>query len=417
MNRRTRAVATLVATAVIGTAACTAAVPQPTRVSAPATPTLSTRAPEGSDALEASPPARTTRPSANRLDLEIGRIDPDWLWPMLEFASDSYGIIWSSGVADGPRGNTAPDLWRWVPGWEEPELLWRNPHRDRQLAKIGGDTDVWVFAEISSEGDDWWNLWLLEEDSPEPILLDALAPGTDVPSLVPSFDVDDGRVAWTSFDVGPEGGSIVSELWLAEAPAWEPRLVARHDAAARALWLPSMYGHQLAYVDVTLAAETADDVRHVMLLDLFDADAVPVQLDTSGNATMPVLTDGGVIWKEPDAGFSMFSWGRLFRYAFDTGTISELRMGSQDYVNYPSGGSRFLAAWGADTSVFSVHDLERRGSRLVVTVEDDSESIVRAHVAGELLVWMRREEREGGSSPPAPLEWAWLPVPGSDRGN
>ncbi|MCV0404142.1 MAG: hypothetical protein K5924_10655 [Chloroflexi bacterium] len=417
MNRRTVVVAALAATTVLGTAACNAAVPQPTRMSTSADPAPSTRAPAESEAPDGSPPARSTRPSANRLDLEIGRIDPDWLWPMLEFASDSYGIIWSSGVADGTAGDAAPDLWRWVPGRDRPELLWSNPHRDRQLAKIGGDTDVWVFAEISSEGEDWWNLWLLEEDATEPILLDALAPGTDVPSLVPSFDVDDGRVAWTSFDVGPERGRTVSELWLAEAPSWEPRLVARHDAAERALWLPSMYGHQLAYVDVTLAPETADDVRHVMLFDLFDAGASPVQLDASLNATMPVLTDGGVIWKEPDAGFSMFNWGRLFRYAFDTGTITELPMGSQEYVNYPSGGSRFLAAWGADTSVLSVHDLERRASRLVVAVEDDSESIVRAHVSGELLVWMRREEREDGSSPPAPLEWAWLPVPGSDRGN
>lgn len=335
---------------------------------------------------------------------------------MLEFASDSYGIIWSSAVADGPHGTAAPDLWRWVPGDDEPQLLWSNPHRDRQLAKIAGDTDVWAFAEISSEGEDWWNLWLLEEGSADAILLDALPPGTGVPSLVPAFDVDDGRVAWTSFAIGAVPGSTVSELWFAEAPAWEPRLVARHDAAARALWLPSLYGHHLAYVEVTLAAETTDDVRHVMLLDLFDPDAAPVQLDISGNATMPVVTDGGVIWKEPDVGFAMFNWGRLFRYSFENGSVVELRMGSQEYVNYPSGGSRFVAAWGADTSVFSVHDLERRSSRLVIAV-DDSESIVRPHVAGELLVWMRRKEHDDGSSPPAPLEWAWLPVPGSDRGN
>lgn len=417
MNRRLPVAAALVAAAGLGVAACGGATPP--RASDAPTFALPTHRPLASAAAGRGTPApgRSNRPSANRLDLEIGTIDPAWLWPLLEFASDSYGIIWSSGVADGPRGGTAPDLWRWIPGREAPELLWSNPHRDRQLARIGGDTDVWAFVEISSEGEEWWKLWLLEEGAAEPILLDSLDAGTGVPSLVPSFDVDDGRIAWASFGVGPVPGSAVSELWIAEQPGWEPRLLVRHDAAERALWLPSMYGHRIAYVDVELATDTADDVRHVMLLDLFDPSAPPQVLDTSGNATMPVLTDGGVIWKEPDAGFAMFNWGRLYRYAFDTGLIGALRMGPQEYVNYPSGGSRFVAAWGADASTFTLHDLERRSSRLVMRFEDGTESIVRPHVAGELVVWMRREEHHDGSTPPAPLEWAWLPVPGSDRGS
>lgn len=409
--------ATLVAATVVGGAACAVASPTaPTfrsEAAASVTPSVS-----AAGAPSAHPePTRSLRPSPNRLDLDIGTIDPAWLWPMLEFASDSQAIIWSSGVADGPSGTTAPDLWRWIPGSEGPELLWSNPARDRQLARIAGDTDVWAFAEISSRGEDWWNLWLLEEGGHEPILLDSLPGGSGAPSVVPSFDVDDGRVAWASFGVGPAGDTAVTELWVAEAPTWEPMLLARHDAEERALWLPSMYGHRLAYVDVTLADDTADDVRHVMLLDLFDPSAPHVQLDRSGNATMPVVTDGGVIWKEPDRGFAMFNWGRLMRYAFETGTVAELRMGAQEYVNYPSGGSRFVAAWGADPSTFTVHDLELRIARIVARVEDGSESIVRPHLAGELLVWMRRTEVGGNAGPRAPLDWAWLPVPGSDRGN
>ncbi len=408
------ATAMLLAALVAGSAACAAG-------PAPALSQATAASPTGARGAHApSPTPHSFRPSPNRLDLEVGTIDPAWLWPMLEFASDSYGIIWSSGVADGPAGSTAPDLWRWVPGWDEPELLWSNPHRDRQLARIGGDTDVWAFAEISSEGEPWWNLWLLEEGREKPQRIDTLsseAATAGVPSLVPSFDVDDGRIAWTSFDRGPDSSSAVSELWLAEAPDWVPQLLLRHDADEHALWLPSLYGHHLAYVDVTLAAETADDVRHVMLLDLLDPEAAPRQLDTSGNATMPVLTDEGVIWKEPDAGFAMFNWGRLLRYSFETGLVSPLRMGPQEYVNYPSGGSRFVAAWGADSSTFTVHDLERKISRLIVRYEDETVSIARPHAAGELLVWMRRQEDRPHGGPPASLEWAWLPAPGSDRGD
>ncbi|MGH2385095.1 MAG: hypothetical protein ACRDGB_08625 [Candidatus Limnocylindria bacterium] len=221
---------------------------------------------------------------------------------MLDFASDSYAVIWSSGVLDGPVGDGAPDLWRYVPGAPEPELLWRNPKRDRQLAKVAGDTDVWAFTEISSLGEPWWNLWLLTGPGGEPILLDSHAGDPDVPSLVPSFDVDAGRIAWTAFDDDGPGTGAVTQLWIAEAPAWEPRLLREDDASKRAYWLPSLRGSQMAYVDVTLAADTADDIRHVMLMNLAEPEAEQRQLDTSGNATMPILTDNHVIWKEPDVG-------------------------------------------------------------------------------------------------------------------
>ena len=336
---------------------------------------------------------------------------------MLDFASDSYAVIWSSGVLDGPVGDGAPDLWRYIPGAPVPELLWRNPERDRQLAKIGGDTDVWAFAEISSLGEAWWNLWLLTEPGDEPILLDSHAGEDDVRSLVPSFDVDAGRIAWTSFGGDPAGSGAVTQLWFAEAPDWEPRLLREDDASERAYWLPSLRASQLAYVDVTLAADTADDIRHVMLMDLTDPASEPRQLDRSANATMPIATDDGVIWKEPDAGFAMFNWGRLFRYSFETEQVSTVRIGPQEYANYPSGGGRFVAMWGADSSTFTVHDLERGASRTIASYDNGVDSIMRPHLAGDLLVWLHVQTDGSGDGPPSPLEYAWLPEPGGDRGD
>jgi hypothetical protein len=361
-----------------------------------------------------SPSEGPGRPSANRLELEIGQLDPEWVWPMLDFASDSYAVIWSSGVLDGPAGDAAPDLWRYVPGAPEPELLWRNPERHRQLAKVAGDTDLWAFTEISSLGETWWNLWLLTEPDGEPILLDAHAGDDDVPGLVPSFDVDAGRVAWTSFDDNAAGTGAVSRLWIAEAPAWEPRLLREADAAQRAYWLPSLRGSQLAYVDVTLAADTADDIRHVMLMDMAAPESEPRRLDTSGNATMPVLTDNHVIWKEPDAGFAMFNWGRLFGYSLKTEMISTVRIGPQEYVNYPSGGGRFVAMWGADAATFSVHDLERGASRLIAAYDNGVDTVRRPHLAGDLLVWLHVQDDGLGNGPAAPLEYAWMPERGRD---
>lgn len=415
MVRRRRA-AVLSAMLVGGVAACTAATPSPTPdQSGPSV--IASSSPSLAPSQEPSPRERTVRPSANSLELEVGQLDPTWVWPMLDFASDSYAVIYSSGVLDGPVGDGAPDLWRYIPGAPEPELLWRNPERDRQLAKLAGDTDVWAFTEISSRGEPWWNLWLLTEPGGEPILLDSHAGDDDVPSLVPSFDVDAGRVAWTSFDDDAAGTGAVTQLWVAEAPAWEPRLLRKDDASQRAFWLPSLQSNQLAYVDVTLAAETAEDIRHVMLLDLTAPQSEPRQLDTSGNATMPILTDGGVIWKEPDAGFAMFNWGRLFRYSFETEEISTVRIGPQEYVNYPSGGGRFVAMWGADSFTFAIHDLERGASRTIVTYDNGVDSIMRPHLAGDLLVWLHAQTDGLGNGPPSPLEYAWLPEPGADRGD
>jgi len=390
--------------------ACTATTPTPSPApaserpsEAPTTTTPPTRASE-----------RPTRASANRLDLEIGQLDPAWVWPMLDFASDSLAVIWSSGALDGPVGDGAPDLWRYIPGLPEPELLWRNPQRDRQLPKIAGDTDVWAFAEISSLGERWWNLWLLTEPGGEPILLDSHPGDEEIPSLVPSFDVDAGRIAWTSFDRGP--GEAVSQVWMAEAPEWEPRLLEEANASERAYWLPSLRGGQLAYVEVTIGADPSEDIRHVLLADLAAPDAPPVQLDTSGNATMPVLTDNAVVWKEPDEGFAMFNWGRLYRHSFETGEVSPLRIAPQEYVNYPSGGGRFVAMWGADSFAFAVHDLERGASRLIAQYDNEIDAIMRPHLAGDLLVWLHSRKDGLGNGPPSPIEYAWLPEPGSDRG-
>jgi hypothetical protein len=413
--RRRRCTAAFTALLVGGVVACTAATPSPPSAGASSSSIAPSTASSFTSSPTASPSARSFRPSPNHLDLEIGQLDSEWVWPMLDFGSDSYAIIYSSGVLDGPVGDGAPDLWRYVPGQPEPELLWRNPERDRQLAKVAGDTDVWAFAEISSLGERWWKLWLLTEPGGEPILLDSHAGDEDIPSLVPSFDVDAGRVAWTSFGRGSSRGAV-TRLWIAEAPEWEPRVLAQADASERAYWLPSLRSHQMAYVDVTIGADPAEDVRHVMLLDLGPDAPAAVQLDTSGNATMPVLTDDGVIWKEPDAGFAMFNWGRLFRYSFATGDITTLRIGPQEYVNYPSGGGRFVAMWGADSFTFAVHDLERGASRTIVSYDNGIDSIMRPHLAGDLLVWLHSQDDGLATGPPAPLEYAWLPEPGADRG-
>ena len=77
---------------------------------------------------------------------------------MLEFASDGESILYSSGAMDGSDGEFAPDLWRYHPSTDEPELLWRNPRRDRSLVKIGGEFGTWAFVDMPLSGEIAWDL-------------------------------------------------------------------------------------------------------------------------------------------------------------------------------------------------------------------------------------------------------------------
>ncbi|MGZ8512439.1 MAG: hypothetical protein ACXWWL_03275, partial [Candidatus Limnocylindria bacterium] len=129
-----RAAATALAALVSG-AACTAA---PARSSPTTTPPAAASAPTvASPATEpTTAPRASSRPTIGPLDLDHERLDPAWTGPLLEFASDGASVIFSSGVADGLDGEFAPDLWRYTPRAVGPELLWRNPRRDRSLVRI-----------------------------------------------------------------------------------------------------------------------------------------------------------------------------------------------------------------------------------------------------------------------------------------
>lgn len=333
---------------------------------------------------------------------------------MLEFASDGDSVIFSSGVADGPDGEFAPDLWRYTPGAGAPELLWRNPRRDRSLVVVAGDRTLWAFVEMPVGNTRAWDLWLLTEPGGEAKLLDTHPGDEDVPSIVPSFVVHEDQVAWTAFDRGPAGP--VSQLLYAAAPDWEPRVIAERPAREAELWFPSLRGSLLAYSEVVYSADRLSDERRAYFTSVADPATEPVRLDTSGLATMPLLVDGGVVWKEADRGFSMFNWGRLYFYDLVTGDVSPLSMRPQEYVNYPSAGLRFVAAWGSDAFTFTIHDLDLGMSRFVARYDQETHrSVLRPHVAGNLLAWLYTTVDDSATPGRTEIRYAFLPGAGTDR--
>lgn len=397
-------VAGLLAICASGVAACAAVAPTPSP--ARSEPAASAVAPQRSMAASRAPtPSRAPADDDLRAEIEIVPVDPALTHPLLGFVSDGQSIVFSSGRAADAGPDAAPDLWRIVPPAAEPELLWRNPERDHAIVKIAGDLGLIAFVDMPLTGERAWNLWLLPRGADAPILLDRHPGDEDVSSLVPSLAVSEETVAWTAFDRGDDGP--VSQLLLARAPDWRPETLHQLPADDAEIWLPSLRGSTLAYTEVHYSADRSTDERHVYLTTTAP-NAERRRLDDSGLATMPVVLDGAVIWKEADRGFSMFNWGRLFRYDLRTNGVALLDTAPQPDVNYPSAGSRFVTWWGADSFWLTVYDLARDEPRLVArNTHESQESELEPHVAGDLLVW--RHVSPLDPDDPGELRYAFLP--------
>ena len=411
MSRVRRLPATAVAFCVAGMVACTATIPSPTPLPTPSPDR------EPSANASASSVAASLRPTASEgggdlgAELDIQTLDSALTDPMLDFVSDGASILYSSGRGKGSGLEAAPDLWRYTPGPDAvPELLWRNPERNHTIPRITGDLGMIAFVEFPMSGERAWNLWLIPDDGADAILLDTHPGDADVSSLVPSVSVYRPLVVWTAFDRGPQGP--VSQLLMATAPDWEPVLIAERLAAEAELWLPSLYGSSLVYCEVRYSADRTTDQRFVYLLDLADPAAEPRRLDSSGRATMPLIRDDDILWKEADPGFNMFNWGTMYHHDLQSGVTSPLSTWPQEYVNYPSMGARFVAWWGADSAKFGVYDLGFGRARLIEIQPGDAErSTIRAHVSGDLLVWMEVDNATNTSE----LRYAYLPAAGTER--
>lgn len=401
----------------IGMAVLLAGCTSPAPVTTPdptATPPTATASPAASATRSAPVPSATAsgpQPVDLGVELSIGTLGGDAGNAVGEFASDGSSIIYASGIAaDVARPDAAPDLWRLVPGPSaEPELVWRNPERGHTLARLGGDAGAVAFVDMPLSGERSWTLWFIPRHESEAIVLDEHPGDADVPSLVPSFSVGEDRVVWTAFDRGPEGP--VSQLLEATAPTWEPRVVIERPAAEAELWLPSLSGDLVAFTEVRYAPDRSSDERHVILMDLRDPEGRR-RLDTSGLATMPLLVPGAVLWKEADPGFNMFNWGRMYRYDLEAGAVTSVDTSPQEFVNYPSAGSRFVAWRGADSFSLGVYDHLLNEARVIERSGNDV-SLLRPHLAWDLMVWMRVVG--SGANNRAELRYAFLPGSGEVR--
>lgn len=418
MNAGRRSTLALLALGVMGVAACDAAAPGPsTPASAPASLASAAVPAASTSSAPAGGTSPTTTPTRRGLgaELDIHSFPRELSGTTLEFVSDGWGILYSSSRAPDSGREAAPDLWRYEPGGDEPVLVWRNPKRDHSIVKIAGFNGTAAFVDIPITGERAWDLWLAPRTGTEAILLDRHPGDEAVPSLVPSLASWGDRVVWTASDRGPDGP--VSQLLLAEAPHWEPRVLLERASATAELWLPSLFDTQLVYTEVVYAPDRRTDERRVFYLDLADPGAEPRRLDTSGRATMPLILGNTVLWKEADPGMNMFNWGRMFRYDLTTATVAPLSVAPQEQVNYPSIGERYAAWWGINSFEFGIYDLELSQPGFIESYSEASQdNVLRPHLSGSLLVWLFANFSDV-NAPVSELRYTFLPDPGTGRGD
>lgn len=318
--------------------------------------------------------------------------------PLQDQKTDGSVIFWSTGVDAAP--DTAPDLWAAPPGGT-PERIFANPNRDSALLPIAGWGGRYAFVESNPRlyGLNGWRLWYLDHVGATPVLLDA----SDGPSPLPLLAMTADRLAWGAFH-GP-AGHATSELLTVTLPDLTKRVVERAPSTKLQYVFPCLLGSELAFgvEDPVIGAE------HVDLLDLATTGAPARQVDTSGDATMPVLTGGSVLWKE---GANIFSSGQLVRHLLPDGPTTELAFGTWSGVLYPSAGRRFVTAWGWDTTQFYMLDLTTNQAVLLEGFPSTGPlNDVRPYIAGDLLVWSRGVstlDAQGGPTQPLELNWARL---------
>lgn len=392
---RRRAAARLLVTVLVVLAACGATSPSASTATSPGQ--TRTAAP-----ASASPTATAT--PLLPVAVEIHEVPGTVTELLQDYRTDGEEIVFSSGPLEDPQ-MTAPDLYRYNPATGEREVVFANPDRDSYLLPVAVSDGQYAFAELNERlyGPDGWGLWYMSADTATPRLLDQSDREQEMPSPIPLMALSGDRLVWQAFH--QTAGGPRSQLLLAELPDGEKQILFSADPVTEAqYWSPALDGDRLVYTVVDYSQ--AQTPRYVYLLDLDDSGSTPRRLDTSGRAVTPAIRGDHVVWKEAD---DVFDWGTITHLSLADGRLTHPSFGRQTELNYPSVGSRFIAAWGRDYGVVYIYDLERREAVLVEELPQSPPAIsVRPAVGGDLLLWVSSNEPDTTLH----LKWAELPPNG-----
>lgn len=319
--------------------------------------------------------------------------------------TDGDQVVYSSGAADGPDAEYAPDLYSYEPGDPDAHVVFANPDRDSNLFPVSADGRHFAFVESNARlyGQAGWGLWYFNTEHGQPVLIDSTEGDAEVPSPPPAISISGDRMVWHAFHQTPDGPR--SELLMVELPDGEPTVLASSDPeTGEQYWFPDLDGDRIVYGVADYSGGDTAVPLYVYLLDVSLPGQAPRRLDDSGRATTPAINGDDVVWKEAA---NVFEWGSVVHYSLADGTEEQLQFGSQPSLNYPTVGDRFVGAWGRDDKQLVIYDLEQGRSDLIgeALAPTSLGAMARPYISGDLLAWVSID----GLSEDLHLNWAQLP--------
>lgn len=360
--------------------------------------------------LAASPTASaqvTAMPSAGEeiadLSLQTHHVGEEFTGHISAFVSLGSEIVWSGGPRDIDN-----NLYRLIPGADEPDLLYENRESDSNLTSIAGSAAGYLFTDerwIDGERRGW-RLWFLARPGEIPLLVDQ---STDDRQIAPTIAMNDRWLAWEVVHGTHE--NPVNELRVAGiADPLVPTTLLSYPGRDVYMQFPSLWADELWYGIADNDWEALTEKPRVEMIELANPQAAPATFGAEQRAFMPAPGRDVVAWKSGGRDeFAALNSGVLTIYWRATGQVDELPLPGRETaaarISYPSVGNRFVSWWDDIAQRFYVYDLlERRFRRIAEYDWTGEERVTKPSLSGDLLVYthyLSDGERY--------LEWAELP--------
>jgi len=366
----------------------------PTPSRQPTAPASATAAVEVSVAPAATPVP--TRPTAGSIDVHL--LDARY-GPGAAPVSAGGQVVWAAGK------DWSSELWRFVPGASEPELIFSSPRRKSTISSIAASGAGYAFVEESGPafGAGAWRVWFLAAPGEQPV---ELARGiAKLAGISPFVVMDDERVVWAGFDESNPAFVTRVQMALIDDITHATTLVER-SAEDSLIWYPALHRNELWFSTIHPRSDpTAEGPEYNLeMLDLDNPTAAPVPFDGTGHDFNPAANDDHVVWKANVRGDSALNWGTLKVLDRRTREITTIPV---DNANRPSIGDRFVAFDEFSRGRLLVYDpVTRTVVDLAANVDAAGSIAVGGEtVSGRLLTWYA--QASGDASPR--IGWAMLP--------
>jgi hypothetical protein len=266
---------------------------------------IATARPTASAAVTVPPTAspRPTRPNATSVELHL--LDVRYVPGDAPVSADGQ-VLWAAGE------HTLSEVWRFIPGAKQPELVYTSPRREANVSSIIASNAGYAFVEESEPdfGKGAWRVWFLSAPGAQPV---ELARGVArLAGVSPFLAMSDDRVVWAGFDEPATGFVTRVQMAAVANPSHVTTLVER-PVDESLIWYPTLHRNELWFSTIHPNSDpTAEGPKYNLeMLDLGHPAAGPIPFDGTGHDFNPAVNDDYLVWKANRRGDSALTWGTL----------------------------------------------------------------------------------------------------------